>query len=167
MIRNIKRWAMLVFMIVCSSTACAQEQEGWVVDTGLLDFADYPAEPYNGKTHETRICSEKDWTFRTRLRQAAGQPPNFAGHFHLTMWGCGTGCLMGAAVDVTTGEVFWVPGTLSCAWCAEVDTDPLAFEPDSHLLILRGTLHRDGISGEHYYAFENGSFVHLRTVVFD
>lgn len=159
-------WALLAVCTLTLATAAhAQDLEGTAAP--LPQFEDYPAEPYTGETHFARICSEKDWMFRTRLRRAAEQPPNFAGRFHLAMWGCGTDCQMGAAVDVTTGEVFWIPGTLSCAWCDEVDAEPLAFEPDSRLLVLRGTLHRDAPTGEHYYVFVDGSFVHLRTVPFD
>ena len=41
---------------------------------------------------------------RTPLREAARQPANFAGHYVLTTWARGTGCVLGAAVDLKVRE---------------------------------------------------------------
>ena len=43
--------------------------------------------------------------YRTRLREGAGRGPNFAGHFTVVLWGCGTGCQMVAVVDARTGRL--------------------------------------------------------------
>lgn len=43
--------------------------------------------------------------FRTRLREAAQEGPNFAGHYTIASWGCGTGCLNFAVIDLKTGRV--------------------------------------------------------------
>jgi hypothetical protein len=49
--------------------------------------------------------------FRTRLRKAARtQPPNLAGHYLLTEWGCGTGCGMFAIINLRNGRIFHDPG---------------------------------------------------------
>jgi len=47
--------------------------------------------------------------FRTRLREAAGKGPNFAGHYTIASWGCGSGCLQYAIVDARNGRVFFPP----------------------------------------------------------
>ena len=48
--------------------------------------------------------------FRTVLREGARRGPNFAGHFTIVTWGCGSSCQMTAVVDARTGHVFqpWI-----------------------------------------------------------
>src|SRR5476651_623356 len=54
-----------------------------------LEFGDYPvAEKYRDKNAPV-VLSKKDRIYRTRLKEAAKQKPNFAGHYILTTWGCG------------------------------------------------------------------------------
>jgi hypothetical protein len=43
--------------------------------------------------------------YRTKLREAAAAGPNFAGHFTLALWGCGTGCQIVAVIDARTGRL--------------------------------------------------------------
>lgn len=46
--------------------------------------------------------------FRTRLREAAAREDvNFAGHYILTGWGCGTNCSQWAIIDARNGAVFF------------------------------------------------------------
>jgi hypothetical protein len=47
--------------------------------------------------------------FRTNFKEASRQPPNFAGHFRVTTWGCGTACLDGGIVDLSTGRLLPLP----------------------------------------------------------
>ena len=52
-------------------------------------FEDYPAtEAYNGK-NAPLVLTPRDREFRTRLRAAASEKPNFANHYIVTSWGCG------------------------------------------------------------------------------
>src|SRR5512140_2109705 len=46
-------------------------------------------------------------SFRTRLTEAFRGGVNFAGHYVLVGWGCGTGCTNGAIIDTRTGKVIW------------------------------------------------------------
>lgn len=66
--------------------------------------------------------------------------PNFAGHYFVIRWGCGSQCVMMTTVDAETGKVYdplladkgslWVPlDNLS-----DMETD---LRPDSSLLVLR------------------------------
>ena len=65
--------------------------------------------------------------YRTRLRNAAQTGPNFADHYTLASWGCGSSCQVWAIIDAKTGRVF--PKLLQSTAGAE-------FYPDSRLLIL-------------------------------
>jgi ankyrin repeat protein len=51
-------------------------------------------------------------TYRTRLREGVKKPPNFAGHYVLVEWGCGTECTVYMMVDVKNGRVFDAPQAL-------------------------------------------------------
>src|SRR5919109_618999 len=43
--------------------------------------------------------------YRTKLGEGAATGPNFAGHFTVVTWGCGTGCQIAAIVDARTGQL--------------------------------------------------------------
>src|SRR5215469_16568496 len=45
-------------------------------------------------------------TYRTRLREGAKTPVNFAGHYIVVGWGCGTECGSYMLIDATNGNVF-------------------------------------------------------------
>jgi ankyrin repeat protein len=51
--------------------------------------------------------------YRTRLREGAKKPPNFAGHYVLVEWGCGTECTVYMMIDVKNGRVFSGPQAMS------------------------------------------------------
>lgn len=49
--------------------------------------------------------NEKAATFRTVITNSVAKGPNFAGHYNITTWGCGTDCFGYAVVDVRNGEI--------------------------------------------------------------
>ena len=126
-------------------------------------FADYPVrEIYKGRRARV-VLTKDDWSFRTRLREAARGRPNFAGRYILTAWGCGAGCQLGAVIDAKTGRVYWLPHEATFDYDTD-DYEPIKFRRDSRLLIIFGArdfendadIDRD--FGTHYYVFERGRF---------
>src|SRR5688572_27905237 len=96
--------SLLALMIVACASSLGQ--------TGTPQFKDYPPHgKYVGKNAAV-IIRRDDRMFRTRLKEAAQEQPNFAGHYILTAWGCGAGCLIGAVIDANTGRVYWFPHTI-------------------------------------------------------
>jgi hypothetical protein len=79
--------------------------------------------------------------FRTNLRNAAKEGVNFAGHYILTTWGCGTNCSQSAVIDARNGRVFF-PRELEGAgfgFCdLPDDTESMVSQADSRLLVLNG-----------------------------
>ena len=74
--------------------------------------------------------------FRTVIREGAREGANFAGHYKVVTWGCGTGCVSLAIVDGRTGRVFFPANLLF------MESDNIAYEEfgpadDSELLKLR------------------------------
>lgn len=130
-------------------------------------FKDYPVtEIYTGRTAPL-VLTRQDRMFRTRLREAAKQKPNFAGHYIFATWGCGTSCLMGAVIDAKSGKVYSIPFTI-CCWSIDVDENfrPVEFRLNSRLIVFSGERgEQEGDNGTHFYEFKNGRFVHVRSVL--
>lgn len=72
--------------------------------------------------------------FKTRLEYSLNEPANFAGHYVITYWGCGTMCQMVAIIDVHNGEVFF-PLTSSLGVCYRADSSLLISNPLDELTI--------------------------------
>jgi hypothetical protein len=81
--------------------------------------------------------------FRTRLREALARPADFAGEYVIALWGCGSGCLSGAAVNRSTGKAVFLPGTVCCWDGPEL---PLRYRLDSRVLVIDGVV-TDGRPG--------------------
>lgn len=139
-------------------------------DAKAPSFATYPvAAPKSAQIAKLDLKSNPvAREYRTVLRQELAQGPNFAGHYRLAAWGCGSSCTMFAVIDTNTGRIttpsgfshtsgvyFGVddrnafPGSQSDAWL-------LAFRKDSRLLVVLGDLDEDeSREGAFYFALEN------------
>jgi hypothetical protein len=126
----------------------------------LPQFNDYPATIYSGRTRQPDMASDPDArTYRTRLRDAAKGPVNFAGEYVLATWGCGTTCLMGAVINARTGHVAFLPHSV-CCWDADSGT-PIDYRADSNLIVFTGLLDEQDPNATHYFEFSRGQFHYL------
>lgn len=167
------RTPLLAAACALSLLSAARAQLAPAAGTPLPRFEDFPAGPaYAGRNR--LVLGRADMGYRTMLREAARKRPDFAGHYVLALWGCGTECVMGAAIDVRSGKVAWLPGTLCCWYAgdfdhepgsAPVEVEPVRYRLDSRLLVLTGRRNeRDGDDGEHHYLIEGERFRLLRDV---
>ena len=71
------------------------------------DFDMYPvAEQYKGPIAAPDFSSNpRTREFRTRITEAMKQGVNFAGHYVIAEWGCGTSCQSHAIIDAKTGKI--------------------------------------------------------------
>jgi hypothetical protein len=103
--------------------------------TRLPRFEDYPVkERFSGKAAPVDLASHPDAPqFRTRLREQARTGPNFAGHFTVVDWGCGSPCQQQAIVDARNGRVF-MPEDLSTSYGVwyRLDSKLLITDPVDH-----------------------------------
>lgn len=110
--------------------------------TGTPGFTQYAARVENIKNVKVNLRSHKSANmFRTNLRNAAKGGVNFAGHFILTTWGCGTNCTQSAIIDARNGRVFFPPQLEGAGFgfCdLPEDTEPLVYKANSRLLVLSG-----------------------------
>ncbi|SRR5258708_2448596 len=93
--------------------------------------------------------------YRTVLKQGALVGPNFAGHYTLVAWGCGTQCQTAAVIDAQTGQVYFPSQLQPIAYQAVTDgTVPLQYKLDSRLLVAAGSARdRDDSIGLHYFVW--------------
>lgn len=90
-----------------------------------------------------RLTSKEARLYRTVIRDAFTQPANFAGHYRVATWGCGTDCRNFAIVDKYTGATYTMPGVQAIAGVMGNDEERVAFRPDSTLLIVAGCFNDD------------------------
>lgn len=155
----------LFLIIVTVLTASAQKK--------LPAFSQYPAQVE--KARITKIDFRKypeARTYKTRLSSGLIQGVNFAGHFVIVGWGCGTGCTNAAVIDTRSGRVIWpnefanVDATYGDGY-SDIQID---FRKNSRLLIIHG---RPGsfnendplpVSGDHYFIWNGARFRKVLTV---
>lgn len=108
-------------------------------------FEDYPAKSYRGPVAPPRWRADAaSRHYRTRLREAAQQRPNFGGRYIMAHWGCGTNCLMNALIDARSGKVYHLPGA-GMNFSHNVhdslvdDGGLLRYRADSRLFVLVGS----------------------------
>ncbi len=82
--------------------------EAQKTDNKIFQFENYPAE----KT-AIKISTPLDFKnnldaayFKTVLTREYAKGPNFAGHYTVADWGCGTRCMDFAIIDNTTGKIY-------------------------------------------------------------
>jgi hypothetical protein len=136
------------------------------------DFGDYRVQDiYTGRPASVDLSSHPiAREYRTRLRKGAAKGPNFAGHYSVVDWGCGSGCQNFAIVDSINGKVFHTPGINSQAG--------QSFRLDSRLLIMN-PVESFGITGVEdcdvpralapigkYFEWKNEELVHIVDVDF-
>ncbi|WP_370477075.1 hypothetical protein [Tamlana flava] len=69
-------------------------------------FEDYHVEVYKGPLATPNFSTNpKAKQFITRIKEACAEGVNFAGHYTLVLWGCGTACQMGVVVNRKTGAI--------------------------------------------------------------
>jgi len=76
-------------------------------------FEDFPiTETWNQARATLKLSTGSERMFKTRLMSAAKEPPNFAGHYRIAYWGCGSDALPLAKPN-GTGWDKWIMCTAS------------------------------------------------------
>jgi len=93
------RSVVLFSLMLLAAAASAQT-------AGLPQFSDYPAGPlYRGRVAPlVESSSPTARTYRTATREDMAEGVNFAGHYVVATFGCGTECVSGHIVDAKTGR---------------------------------------------------------------
>ncbi len=163
-------------LLVLSSISWASSQPCRVGK--LPKFADFKVtSSFRGTPRKPILRTPTEHGYRTTIRLAAKAGPNFAGHYVIARWGCGSGCHGFVVVDIATGRIFDTPfrdlnvhyppsGVFEDDakpgwWC--LHDDVLDFRRDSSLLMVEGCLD-DHQCGRTYYKIGSSG---LRQIAFD
>jgi len=110
-----------LYMIIAATTS--------VAGPPLPVFAEHHVtERFTGTPAKPDLTGSPDAKrYATTIREGAKTGPNFAGHFTIIEWGCGSECQRSAIVDAKTGAVYFPEFTSSWG---------MLYRPDSNLLIV-------------------------------
>lgn len=148
--------AALAAAVLTAFPASAQEHDYLY---NFFDFGGYPAEVVDliEPAQLDRTSTLPYWEHLDAIVEARLNGPNYAGHYAVTTWGCGTECQTGVAIDLLTGVVTEFPTTSYGA----------SFYPDSRLLVTNTDI--GGLDSDipewlthQYFVIEGNQFVFLR-----
>jgi len=150
---------VFLLLILSATVAIGQNQ-----NPPFYPFARYPAEPlYKGKPVAPKLITPTQRQFRTVLRKGRGKGPNFAGHYTVVEWGCGSNCVSFTVVDAVNGKVY------------DTDMPPLndeypcglLYKLESRLFVVAKSSSGNGDCKAHLYIWDGSRFkpVHDSTPV--
>lgn len=131
-------------------------------------YKDYPAEAFSGVRVAPKIATERAKQFRAQIIEGAQKPPNFAGHFRIIGWGCGSSCVQFAIVDIQSGAVympdFYVAHGSALTQEKLREDEPLQFKANSKLLVVVGSRNEKG-EGCYFYKWNGSKLVLIKTIM--
>jgi len=158
----------------------------------LPAFEDYRVnEAFNRTPHPPILVTPEQRMFRTRIRAGVEKGwgvringawgteqntpgPNFAGHYIVIVWGCGTGCIQMVVSDADTGALYAAPisdGGFALPMLLFPNSPGGAAETewrrDSRLMVIRATPHAnlpDAVPYAFYFLWEGERWRLLRRV---
>lgn len=119
-------------------------------------FADFPAEDlYKGKPALPKLTTPTQREFRTVLRIGSEKRPNFAGHYTVVEWGCGSNCIVFAVIDAVSGKVY------DSAMPAINDEYPcgLLYRSKSKLFVVEKSRNPNGDCKAEFYTWDGSRFI--------
>ena len=113
-------------------------------------------------------------TFRTRLNNGLREGVNFAGHYIVVGWGCGTGCISGAVIDARNGRVYFPNAFHDIGvWYDDngYTPEPVKYKKNSRLFVISGISgdqeersDDNNIWGDYYYEWKGDGLNLIRFV---
>jgi len=154
---------MLVSIILALTAIVAGALAGGDKPSRYEDFA--ITNIFKGKPAAVDLSSHPQArSYRTQLRRQAAEGPNFAGHYKIAIWGCGTSCQAFAIVDVQTGRVYFPPELPFVSYVNwDGDDFGLQFRIDSRLLVLHGSPKEESRVGTFYYLWQTNTLRLIRS----
>ena len=91
--------------------------------------------------------------YKTVITLSMAEPANFAGHYRVVTWGCGTDCRGFAILNKLSGVAYTLPGVEYVAGIMGNEEERLDFKSDSRLFVISGLVN-DETEGKFYYLWE-------------
>jgi hypothetical protein len=160
------RYFIAIFAIAALCAAASGQAQAKAKERAPR-FADYPV----AKLSHIPVAKPKvpkNWHEDPRLRFQDSvhddSRANFAGHYFVAIWGCGTTCVTGGIVEAKSGRIIGLP-TVSGWFDVHDKFEGIDFRPNSRLLVLSGARSEEkGDMGRHFYVLENGKLRLLKTI---
>jgi hypothetical protein len=170
---------VLGLALVSGAAQASQSFEGcWPITLGDVarfdppTFERYLSEPVTQTPSAVDLTSHPNARrYRTVLRTQAAKGSNFAGHYTVAGWGCGTSCVQFAIIDTLTGRVYFPPHILSVSsdhvdMTKDEPASPfysLRYRTNSRLLVIVGALNDDDTrEGIGYYEWTGMALKRVR-----
>jgi hypothetical protein len=126
----------ILFFVLASISA--QNSGSNITKKDPPTFNQYPSVvDFKGSLAKPLLVTSREHAFRTQIREQASAGPNFAGHFTIARWGCGSPCIAFVIVDSKTGNIFDPGFPVACADGKVMDAT-LDFKLSSRLIIATG-----------------------------
>jgi hypothetical protein len=155
---------LFTFFFVALIAVSSFAQEDFPNDTVVTKkdaprFAAYREAVYKGRAVAVKIDSKYSRNYKTMLRKSVKENGvNFAGHYTLATWFCGTNCNQLAVIDVKTGQTYFTPGLMSVVMgVPNQSLDMTEFKSDSRLLKVVGRTNGKDY-GTWFYEWKNNRF---------
>lgn len=157
--------------VLCALSVTVWGQAG---GSAVPRFEDFPAGAvFNGKPAPPRLVQARDRAFRTRIREGAASGPNFAGHFTIVEWGCGSACVSIAVLDAKDGAIIHPVPFEILGWGMQMRYEdkysplqdrfrPLSYRTDSRLLTVRGCPEDENCASYFYELTPDAKFKLIR-----
>jgi len=115
-------------------------------------------------------------TYRTVLHQELAKGPNYAGHYRVAIWGCGSSCAMFAVINLKTGQIITAEGLTSVSgnylvadeFLPNTESESWGFRygTRSKLLVLVGALDEDeSREGAFYFVLQNEKLLPVHSTI--
>ena len=105
-------------------------------------FSQYPAKVEKAQAKAIDFKHSRGaGSFRTRLSDGLREGVNFAGHYIVVGWGCGTGCISGAIIDARNGKVYFPNAFHDIGvWYDDsgYTAEPVKYRKNSRLFVISG-----------------------------
>jgi hypothetical protein len=162
------RWSGTAYQIM-QKTMCALMMIGassWAQQPKVRpDFKAFAVENVFTGAPAVPKLSRSQQTFRTMIRQGAKSKVEFAGHYTVPRWGCGSGCSTFVIVDSITGAMYngFNLADLPVAWIEKHgEQEQMGFRPESRLLKINGCVNEENCGFYDYTMIEGKGLKLLR-----
>jgi hypothetical protein len=158
---NLKHFLLLFFATFILSTGYSQNLLSQSV-SNFPSFESFPVEKIscNSSVPVNLSNNPNASKFRTVLTEGAKQGVNFAGHYTIVTWGCGTSCQVLAVIDRQTGQVYFPEIVASVGFDYQIDSSLLIVNPFQNLQKVPEE-YRNAYGQTTYYKWENNRFISL------
>jgi hypothetical protein len=144
----VKRWIVAYVLLVAALTAGAQTEIQTAGNTGEWSSQKYPAKlDFRGEPAHPLLVTQHERMMRTQIRMQARSGPNFAGHFTVAHWGCGSPCLAFVIINAITGAIYDQDTAVGCA-NDQGSEARLDFKLASRLIAATGVSEAPALAGE-------------------